>query len=310
MIKSIYNKTKWLKSIKRAYDQKVVEKRLEKDPLFFAKREFQAVFGREMDLDNPTNLIEKFYWLELNADLSQMSRCADKFAVRGFVEEKGCSEILNTLYKKWDTPEEIDFSVLPQSFILKINNGSGDVTIVTDKSQANRDEIVEHFRKLFKTKYGVYNAQFHYQDIKPCIIAEKLLPVENIPYSCSIIDYKIWCFNGVPECIWVAYDRKGEHVYMDLFDTGWNSMPQHMNSIPHYQYHPENVIPRPVSLDDMLKYAAILSQGFPEVRVDFYEIGGKVVFGEMTFTSGYGFYTKEYYEYLGSKTDLSIVRKR
>ena len=280
------------------------------DNFHSAKREFKSVFGRKIDLKNPKNLIEKFYWLEKNTDLSLMTKCADKYACREFVEERGCGEILNELYAKWDMPEEIDFDILPDSFILKINNGSGDVTIVEDKTKVDKQSIIEHFKELYKVPYGRYNAQFHYWGIKPCIIAEKLLPIENIPYSCSIIDYKIWCFDGKPECIWVAYNRSKEHVYMDLFDTEWNSMPHNMKSIPHYQYHPENVIPKPVSLDEMLRYASVLSKGFPEVRVDFYEIGGKVVFGEMTFTSGYGYFTPEYYEYLGDKTDLSISSKR
>lgn len=274
------------------------------DKFYYAKKQFKAIFGRKMNLENPSNLIEKFYWLEKNEDLSLMTKCADKYEVRKFVEERGCGEILNELYVKWDTPDDIDFSVLPDSFILKINNGSGDVTIVRDKNKEDRQAIVDHFKTLYKEKYGRYNAQFHYLGIKPCIIAEKLLPIEDIPYSCSIIDYKVWCFDGTPECIWVAYDRSKKHVYMDLFDTEWNSIPQNLKSIPHYQYHPENVIPKPVSLDEMLRYASVLSKGFPEVRVDFYEIGGKVIFGEMTFTSGYGYFTPEYYEYLGSKVNL------
>lgn len=275
------------------------------DPLFFAKREFYFAFGRKMNVKNPKNLVEKFYWLELNSDLKLMSQCADKYAVRDFVESRGCGQILNELYEKWDSPEEIDLSRLPQEFILKINNGSGDVTIVEDKEKVDEEAIREHFRRLFKLKYGKRNAQFHYLDIKPCIVAEKLLPMDSTPdFSCSIVDYKIWCFNGKPECIWVAYDRKANHVYMDLFDTEWNSLADKLRSIPHYQYHPENKIPKPETLHDMLRYAAILSEGFPEVRVDLYEIKGRVIFGEMTFTSGYGFFTSEYYDYLGSMVML------
>ncbi|WP_221658063.1 ATP-grasp fold amidoligase family protein [Bacteroides salyersiae] len=276
------------------------------DKLYFAKKEFKKAFGRPMNVITPKNLVEKFYWLELNTDLSMLTRCADKYAVRDYVKERGCGEILNELYAKWDNPEDIVFDELPDSFILKTNNGSGDVTIISDKKKASLEDIKIHFKRLFKERYGEKNAQYHYIGIRPCIIAEKLLPLENISFSCSIIDYKIWCFNGIPECIWVAYNRKKDHVYMDLFDTDWNAIPQKMKSNTHYQYHPEIIIPKPDSLGEMLKYASILSEGFPEVRVDFYEIGGKVIFGEMTFTSGYGYFTDDFYDYLGSKTILPI----
>ena len=282
------------------------------DPFFYAKREFRRHFGRDMDLQNPTNLVEKFYWIEKNEDLSLMTICADKYCVREYVSNKGCSSTLVKLYKKWDSPDEISFDDLPNSFILKINNGSGDVTIVRDKSKANIDEIKKHFQELFDSPYGLYgekNAQFHYTKIKPCIVAEELLS-NNAVFSSSLVDYKIWCFNGKPESIFVAYNRTTDSICMDLFDAQWNNIPEHLNPSHHYQYHPENIIPKPKSLDDMLKFASLLSKGIPEVRVDLYDVNGKVYFGEMTFTSGYGYFKNAYYDHLGELTDLSILSEK
>jgi hypothetical protein len=274
-------------------------------PLYFANKEFRNVFDRNMDVKHPKNLVEKFYWLMLNADLTLMAQCADKYRVREFVKERGCGEILNELYAVWHSPEDISFDQLPDSFILKMNNGSGDVTIVKDKRTASLEDIKAHFRAQWDKEYGFSNAQLHYCKIKPCIIAEKLLS-DHCPFSSSLVDYKVWCFDGKVESIWVAYERKKEYLYMDLKDTHWNSLESHLNSCPHYQYHPENKIPKPQTLDQMLHYASVLSKGFPEVRVDFYEIDGKVVFGELTFTTGYGYFKREYYDYLGSKTILPI----
>ena len=277
------------------------------DPLFFAKREFRNVFKRDMNLKSPRNVVEKFYWIECNADLSLISRCADKEAVRGFVEERGCGELLNTLYAKWDSPDDISFDILPESFILKSNNGSGDALIVNDKSKMDENQVREYFALQLKKNYGKHNAQLHYCQIKPCIIAEKLLPVGNVPCGDSLVDYKVWCFDGKPTYFFVVYNRTKEQAYISLFDTDWNECPEFIKPDRHYKFHPEIKIPRPESLSEMLKAASLLSKGFPEVRVDFYEVDGKPVFGEMTFTSAYTYFTDDFYTLLGDMTDLSIL---
>ena len=300
----IYDKFPPIYRLRKFLDALAESVALKFDRLFYAKREFKHVFGRKINLKNPRNLIEKFYWLECNADLSLMTRCADKYAVRGFVTERGCGEILNTLYAKWDQPEEIDLSVLPDSFILKTNNGSGDSMIVRDKGEADDDRIRSYFRQQYDKKYGRRNAQFHYCMIEPCIIAEKLLAPENTSLGASLVDYKVWCFDGTAKYILVIFNRQKDNMSIALYDTGWNPLPQFLNPSSHYQYHPEIEVPEPESLDEMLKYASVLSEGFPEVRVDFYEVEGKPVFGEMTFTTGYGYFTDEFYDILGDLTKL------
>lgn len=277
--------------------------RLKYDPLYFCKKDFRRYFKREINLVRPRNLVEKYFWLELNTDLSLMSLCADKYRVREFVTNRGCGDTLNELYGKWDSADCIDWDRLPPNFILKVNHGSGDVIIVNDKSQINKKEISEYLDSLLKRKYGQINAQYHYTLIKPCIIAEKLLH-NDCQFSSSLIDYKIWCFNGEPKYIWVAYDRKRNSLKMDLFNLGWESLPQYLVSSNHYFYDPSNKIPKPQNLDQMLDVASKLSKGFPEVRVDLYSVSNKVYFGELTFTSGYGYFTDEFYNHLGALTKL------
>ena len=292
----------WYKYLLAKHRKRIVEK----DPEVEMRRVYSKVFNKEPDLVHPKDLIEKIYWMQLHSDTTLWSRCADKYAVRGYVEDCGLAKYLPKNYGKWDDPMEIEFDKLPQEFVLKTNNGCGTVLIVKDKTTLNQEETRKKLKKWLKLPYGWSGAQLHYTRIKPCVIAEELLhqsEYKNHISPNSLVDYKVWCFSGVPESVWVAYNRHDvKYVNMALFDTQWNPMPQHLHSIETDKYNPDVIIPKPVCLDKMLEIASVLSKPFPEVRVDFYEIDGRPVIGEMTFSSGYGFYTKDYYRYLGDKT--------
>lgn len=217
------------------------------------------------------------------------------------------------LLGRWDKSDEIDFNSLPQRFILKTNNGCAQCVIV-DKSKDNDfNRIRLMFAQWLQIPYGWSGAQLHYTRIRPCIIAEELLQQseeERRISPSSLIDYKVWCFNGRPQCIWVAYNRRmGKYVDMALYNTSWIPMPQFLKSNSIEQYRLDISIPKPKCLDLMLELASKLSAPFPEVRVDFYIIDANPVVGEMTFTSGYGYFTDEYYNYLGGLIDLNRVKK-
>lgn len=280
-------------------------------PEWEMKRVYRNIFNREPDLQNPKDLVEKIYWLQLHTDTSLWTKCADKYGLREYVEELGLGQYLPRLCGKWDTAALIDFDLLPEKSILKTNNGCAQCVIVDKSKGFNADSIRESFSRWLKVPYGYAGAQLHYTRIKPCIIAEELLiPSEEDKKVSpnSLIDYKVWCFNGQPECIWVAYNRHdGAFVDMDLYDTSWNSLSQYLRDTETDKYNPNVSIPKPACLNQMLDIASRLSQPFEEVRADFYVIKGKPVIGELTFTAGYGFYTDEFYKYLGSKVDLSKV---
>lgn len=279
------------------------------DPQKEASRVYKRRFGHDIRWDNPQDLIEKTYWLQFNTDTSLWSRCADKYAVRSYVEECGLSNMLVKLYGKWDNAEDVDFSQLPSKFVLKSNNASGTVLVVKDKSQLDIKKTRKTMREWLKYEFGYNSADLFYTKIKPCIIAEEYLEDDSC-ISSSLIDYKIWCINGEPESIWVAYDRKPGHpVKMALFDLDWKPLNQHLVSLPHYAFDANDKIESPASLTEMLEACRKLSKPFKEVRVDLYDIKGKAYFGELTFSAGYGFYTDEYYNYLGSKIDLSEFKK-
>ncbi|GHT00285.1 hypothetical protein FACS189421_12180 [Bacteroidia bacterium] len=266
-----------------------------KRPKKLSENIFTDVFGRKINWKNPKDLNEKIHWLKLYSDTSRWSDLADKYKVREYVTNCGLGHLLNELYAQYDSPDEIDISKLPDSFVMKTNNGCGDAFIIKDKSTIKNEEVQEYFKEKLAESYGVFTAEPHYLKINPCVIAEKLL--ENTsPVSSSLIDYKFLCFAGKVKYILVCTNREGGHCDLFSYDTGWQFRNDCLPLLP-------GRIPKPQSLSVMIEACQILSKGFPFVRIDFYEINGRPVFGEMTFTPGAGFidyYTPAFLEELGS----------
>lgn len=274
---------------------------------FLASLIYFYTFKSFLNWRNPRNINEKINWLKFNSDTTLWSKLSDKFAVRKYVAEMGLAQYLVDFYGSWSDPHKIEWEKLPNAFVLKMNNGSGDVVICKDKKHLQLDDIEAHFAPLFSNDYEMTNAEPHYNRIKPCIVAEELLDVSKQKVSStSLIDYKIWCFNGHPYSIWACYNRTPEHVLVMDYDTEWNAHPEHCVSTSHYEKS-STLLPRPKKLDVMLEIASKLSKNFPQVRVDLYEVDNKVYFGELTFTSAGGFmtyYTKDYLLELGSQINL------
>lgn len=274
---------------------------------------YSKVFnGKKPDLKNPKNLIEKIYWMELNTDTTLWTKCADKYRMREYIEECGYSEYLPKLYAKWDNADDIDITNLPNEFVLKANDGCGTVYIVKDKDKEN----IANVRKMAKQwmrmpHFGYMNAQLHYLPIESCIIAEELLHQSedlNKISPESIVDFKFWCFSGEVESILVTYNRRKNGLSIDLYDSEWNDLKHNIPLEIHYECNRKGKFPKPSCLDKMLEISRALSKPFPEVRVDFYVIDNKPIIGELTFSTGYGYFTEEYYQYLGEKTDLTKMK--
>lgn len=268
---------------------------------------FRSVLGYDMPWDNPQDLNEKINWMKLYSDTSEWTRLGDKYRVREYIREKGYGDLLVPLIGKWDRVEDIDWNSLPEKFVMKMNNGSGDILICKDKSQLDIESWKKKFKKLFKHKFGITLGEFHYSGMKPCIIAEELLDAtKQAIKSTSLVDYKLWCFDGEVACVRVYFDRNGDSVQVALYDTDWTPHPEHCVNTPHYIVS-QTGVPRPSTLDRMIKAASDLSKGFPQVRIDFYEVDGKLYFGEMTFTSNSGYMnncTRAYMLELGKKVKL------
>lgn len=262
-----------------------------------------------IDWKHPRNIDEKINWMKYYGDTSLWPLLADKYRVRQYVEERGLGDMLVPLYGKWDHAEDIEWDSLPNQFVMKTNHGSKSNFICYDKQRLDIPAQICQFNEWLHTDYSVIHGETHYRLIKPCIIAEQLLDVKKQPVeSSSLIDYKIWAFDGEPLYIWCCMNRTSESVEVITYDTKWNAHPEFSVSIPHYILTDKR-LPRPLSLDKMLKAAAILSKGHPQVRVDFYEVDGKPYFGEMTFTSSSGvncFYTESFLLELGRHAKLPI----
>lgn len=281
-------------------------------PTIEINRCFKKTFGRKANLISPKSLIEKIYWMQLHCDTSDWTLFTDKYKVRDFIELKGFGKYLPKLYGVWYDPDEIDIDSLPDQFVLKTNNGCAQVVIVKNKNDIDWQSVNKNLQHWLKIPFGFSGYECHYLRIQPCVIAEELLSqneeLDTISPE-SMIDFKFWCFNGHVESCLVTYGRKKGNLYIDLYDTSWYRLLDNLKQFGGEVINPTVVIPRPKCLDKMIQIASNLSKGQPEMRVDMYLVNDEPVIGELTMSSGYGYFTKEYYDYLGGLVDESLLLK-
>ena len=154
-------------------------------PIQVARLKYYYKFHRMPDFEHPRDLNEKINWLKFYGDTSRWADLADKYKVREYVESVGLGDTLVKLYGKWDNANDIDWDCLPNQFVLKVNNGCGDVLICRDKAILDKQAVVSTYNKLLNTKYGDVSGEPHYASIKPCIIAEELLDINAQPIKTS-----------------------------------------------------------------------------------------------------------------------------
>lgn len=300
-----------LKDRIKALIAKPVEWMGEHYPVTLVRLRYLVRFHRLPNLKNPIDLNEKILYLKLFTDTSEWTRLADKYRVRDYVRECGLEDILIPLYGAWEHVEDIPFDELPNQFILKANNGDGKGTnLRVDKTRLtadDRDALKLTLNGWLAQKHiGALSAEPQYKDIPPIIVAEQLLPCNE--GETSIVDYKLWCFNGEPYSFFICSERQedGFHATVDCYDLAWNRHPENMRESPHMKVA-RKAMPRPACLDEMIAAARKLSAPFPEVRVDFYVVDGKLYFGELTFTSLGGmmdYYTPAYLLEMGRQVRL------
>lgn len=274
----------------------------------FAARLYRQKFHKPINWKNPKSINEKINWLKFYSDTTQWTELSDKYRVREYIKSCGYGDMLVPLYGKWDSADDIKWDELPEQFVLKANNGSGDILLCNDKSKLDIPTLTQKYNQILKKKFGNKLAEPHYNKIKPCLIAEQLLDASRqSTKSSSLIDYKIWCFNGQTSYILVCANRSSSGTEKGIFDSSWQYHPEFMKK----EFQSTNIpnMPRPASLSQMLQAASALSQGFPQVRIDFYEVDGKPYFGEMTFTSAAGFMTSYTDDFLNQLGNLVILNK-
>lgn len=248
----------------------------------YLKMVYYLKTGRHLNLDNPVGFNEKLNWLKVNARKPEYTQMVDKYEVRNIVKEKIGDGYMFPLLGVWDSYGEIDFRGLPEKFVLKCTHDSGSIKVIKDKSLINHKEFEKFYSGRLKVNPYNLGREYPYKDVKPRIIAEQLMGDGNtLP-----LDYKFFCFNGVPKYMFVASERETDCKHT-IFDMDF----ERVKDIEFYVHNASAVaLKKPDTFEQMKELAAKLSAGIPFVRVDFYEIEGKVYFGEYTFFPAGGFY--------------------
>ncbi len=242
--------------------------------------QFRRIKKQRLSLDNPQTLDEKIQKLKLDSYATDplIIQCADKYAVRSFIEEQGCADLLVPLIAVYDKVEDVEWDKLPQAFAMKWNFGSGFNIICSDKSKLDIEATKKQMKEWGKEKFWLLKSEMQYKPIPKKIIVEEYLKPEH---GVQPDDYKIYCFNGNPKYILLCTGRELGHPKFYFFDENWQLARLNRDS----KAAPEGfTYPRPSCFEKLMESARTLSAPFKFVRADFYVIGDKVYFGELTFT--------------------------
>ena len=242
---------------------------------------YEELMGHKLNWNKLETYTEKMQWEKLFDQNPLKVRLTDKYEVREWVKEQIGEEYLIPLLGTWERLDDVNFEQLPEQFVLKTNHGSGTNVIVRDKSKMNVRRVKRLIEDWLKIDYAYHSGfEMHYSQIKPRIIAEQYVEAENG----ELQDYKFLCFHGEVYYCWVDQGRYSKHV-RNVYDLDWNLQPWNQSHCG----NAERPIAKPENFDLMVELAHQLCQGFSHVRVDLYNVRGKIYFGEMTFTNGRGF---------------------
>lgn len=247
----------------------------------YLKMRYRCVTGQKLNLKEPQTFNEKIQWLKLYDRNIEYHKMTDKYMVKRIVAETiGEKYVIPTL-GIWKSFDDIDFEKLPSQFVLKCTHDSGSVVIVKNKQNIKKDKIREKMEKALKCNYYLPGREWAYKTVEPRIIAETY--IEDEFEKGGLMDYKIFCFRGVPKIIQVDYNRFEEHK-RNLYNTKWEFIDAEIE----YPSDKEREIKKPKNLDEMLEISKKLSQNLKHVRVDLYSIKNRIYFGELTFYHGCG----------------------
>ena len=240
------------------------------------KIRYESCMGRKLNLDSPKTYTEKLQWLKLYDHKDIYTTMVDKYEAKKFVAEKIGAEYIIPLLGVWEKAEDIDFDILPDEFVLKTTHDSGGYLICTEKTKLDFGQVRERFEKLLKTNYYTGSREWPYKNVKPRIIAEKHMEDKE---DGELRDYKFFTFNGEPKVLYITQGRgNGSKTVADFYDMDFN----HLSFTIDHEMS-KNPPHSPRNFELMKELARKLSENTPQLRVDFYEVNGKVYFGEMTF---------------------------
>lgn len=269
---------------------------------WYVKTRFRLYTGKKLNLENPKTYNEKLNWQKLYDHNPMYTIMVDKYAAKNYVASIIGDEYIIPTIGCWNKPEDIDWDSLPNQFVLKTTHDSGGVIVVKDKNKLNIENAIKKLNKCLKADNYSSTREWPYKNVPRRVIAETYMEDKK---TGELRDYKFFSFDGVVKALFVSQDRGkiGEEVKFDYYDADYH----HLDI---FQYHhsggkkPE----KPLCFEEMKMLASKLSKGIPQVRVDFYEVNGKVYFGELTFFHHGGIvpFTPEEWDYtFGSWINLS-----
>lgn len=255
-------------------------------------RKYKKITGQELDWGNLQTYNEKMQYYKFIVNHPIKTMLVDKYRVREWVAEIIGEEYLIPLLGVWEKFEEIDFSKLPNQFVLKSNHAAGTNIVVSDKSAFNKKEAKVLFNNWLKVNYAYFGLyQMQYENIPPKIIAEQYIQDSKG----ELPEFKFFCFHGKVHYCWFILETETQR-YGNVYDLEWNLQPWKFKGRENAPFK----VSKPKNFEKMVDIAAKLSEGFSHVRVDLYNVDGKIFFGEMTFTSagGYRLVTPEKYNHM------------
>lgn len=256
----------------------------------FLKKAYKINLGQELNLSNPKSFNEKIQWLKLYNRRPEYTMMVDKYKVRQYISDNFGEQYLIPLLGVWNDPDEIDFASLPNQFVLKCNHNSGlGMCICKDKSKLDIEKVKKELCEGLEQDYYQIWREWPYKNVPRKVICEKYLIDES---RTGLVDYKIHNFDGNPKMILVCSDRFSEKgLCEDFYDTNWKKLDLRR---PNCNVS-DTALPRPEQLEKMLELSKEIAKGHPFMRTDFYQVNGKIYFGEITLypASGLSKYSPE-----------------
>lgn len=246
----------------------------------YIKKEYYSYTGKKLDLNCPKTFNEKLQWLKLHDRKDIYTIMVDKAEAKKYVANIIGKDYIIPTIGVYDRFDDIDFDELPNQFVIKCTHDSGGIAICKRKAELNIEATRKKINRFLKRKFYYVHREWPYKNVKPRIIIEQYM--ENKSKS-ELTDYKVMCFGGKAKLLFTCTDRFGDGLKVTFFDLKWNKM-------PFTRHYPSSnlKIDKPKGLKEMITLSERLAEGIPFVRIDWYEINGKLFFGECTFFPGAG----------------------
>lgn len=272
----------------------------------FLKLKYRIRLNKKLNIDYPQTFNEKLQWLKIYNKKDKYTIMVDKYEAKKYVANKIGEEYIIPTFGVWKNFDEINFSELPEQFVLKCTHDSGGLVICRDKKEFDIEKAKTKINKSLKRNYYYSGREWPYKNIKPRIIAEKYMQKGN---CLELKDYKFYCFNGEPRYLYVSEGLENHHTAsISFLDMNFEKAPFGRSDYKQFEILPE----KPKKFEEMKDLARILSKDIIFLRVDFYEIEGKIYFGELTFCPCSGFMPfdpPEYDKILGDMLKLPSEKK-